>query len=85
MCKREPERSEGLGAKLPELLSFFWHSLERNLELTRHCSLLIVYFRPSDTACTAPLASVQYLGIFRAAQRSITAGAGKPNGLKTVI
>jgi len=33
MCKREPERSEGSGAKFPQLFSFFWYTLERNLVL----------------------------------------------------
>ncbi len=36
MCKREPERSEGSGAKLPELFSFFWYSPERNFVQVPH-------------------------------------------------
>jgi hypothetical protein len=46
---------------------------------------VIVHFIPSDTACTAPLISVLYMGMFLAAQRSITSCAGNPNWLKTVI
>ncbi len=47
-------------------------------------SVVIVHLSPSDTACTAPCRSVLYIGIFRSAQRSITAGAGKPKGFQAL-